>query len=129
MMKLLQVRLLVTNFKQAAEFYRDVLEFPVSWYEESIEYALFNNGETKIELLPRKAMSEAIGEEYKPAEADASSSFLLNFSVEDVDAVYTKLHEKGVHFITEPHDRKDWNARVAHFRDPEGNLLEIYKTL
>jgi lactoylglutathione lyase len=107
-MKLLQIRLLVSDFKQSADFYRDVLEFPVSWYEESMEYALFNN---------------------EPKQPGSAPGFLLNLSVEDVDAAYNKLREKGVLFITEPHDRKEWNARIAHFQDPDGNLLEIYKTL
>ncbi|WP_026677500.1 VOC family protein [Fictibacillus gelatini] len=127
-MKLLQLRLLVKDFKKSAEFYRDVLELPVGWYEESMEYAIFNNGETKIELLSRNAMAQVIGEENGSEEA-VPFHFLLQFNVEDVDSVYQHLQEKGVNFLTEPHDRKEWGARIAHFRDPEGNLIEIYKML
>jgi lactoylglutathione lyase len=128
-MKLLQIRILVTDFKKSVEFYRDIVGFPVSFIEESMEYALFNNGETKIELLTRKAMAEAIGEEYNPNERTAQPAFLLNLGVDDVGDSYNKLRSKGIAFITEPHDRKEWNARVAHFRDPDGNLLEIYTML
>ncbi|MFK3673580.1 hypothetical protein ACI0FQ_05645, partial [Bacillus velezensis] len=31
--------------------------------------------------------------------------------------------------INEPHDRQEWRARVAHFRDPDNNLIEIYKMI
>ncbi len=126
-MKLKQIRLLVKDFKKSAAFYRDVLEFPIGWYLEDVEYALFDTGETKLEMLSRKAMAEVIDEGNKPAEADTPSNFLLDFEVEDIDAVFRRLREKGIVFVTEPHDRLDWNSRVAHFRDPEGNLIEIYK--
>ncbi|USK36725.1 VOC family protein (plasmid) [Bacillus sp. F19] len=128
-MKLLQIRLLVKDFKKSGMFYRDLLEFPVSWYDEDMEYALFNNGETKIELVSRKVMAELVREENKPLEAESQSRFLLQFQVEDVDKTYNRFREKEIEFVNEPHDRKEWQARVAHFRDPDDNLIEIYKML
>ena len=128
-LKLLQIRLLVKDFKKSAMFYRDLLEFPVSWYEEDMEYALFNNGETKVELVSRKMMAELVGEGDKPLEGESQSRFLLQFEVEDVDNTYKRFREKGINFVTEPHERKEWRAYVAHFRDPDDNLIEIYKML
>lgn len=128
-MKLLQVRLMVKDFKKSVIFYRDMLEFPMGYHHEDLEYALFEIGETKIELFSAKAMAEAIGEPYKPGDPNASTNFLLNFNVEDVDVSFNRFRKKGIVFVTEPHDRKEWGARVAHFRDPDGNLIEIYKAL
>ncbi|ATH94569.1 VOC family protein [Bacillus glycinifermentans] len=123
-MKLLQIRLLVDDFKKTAAFYKDILGLSVSFYEEETEYALFNNGETKIELLSRKAMAEvACGE------GESQAKFLLQFEVEDVDKAYNRFKDNGIEFVTEPHDRKEWRARIAHFRDPEKNLIEIYHML
>ena len=34
--------------------------------------------------------------------------------------------QKGVEFAVGPTDRPDWYLRTAHFRDPEGNLIELY---
>lgn len=128
-MKLLQIRLLVNDFKKSAEFYKDLLGIPISWYEEEMEYALFNNGETKIELLSQKAMTEVIGKENKLLHGEVQSNFLLQFEVEDVDKTYNYLRENEIEFVTEPHDRKEWRSRIAHFRDPDNNLIEIYKML
>lgn len=128
-MKLLQIRLLVNDFKKSVEFYKDSLGLPISWLENEMEYALFDNGETKIELLSRETMAEIVGEGKKSLEGGAQSKFLLQFKVEDVDKTYDDLHKKGVKCVNKPHDRKEWSARVAHFRDPDHNLIEIYKML
>ncbi|AGF28197.1 hypothetical protein BAMY_05885 [Bacillus amyloliquefaciens] len=128
-MKLLQIRLLVNDFKKSVEFYRDSLGLPISWLEKEMEYALFDNGETKIELLSQENMAEIVGEERKSLDGDAQSRFLLQFKVEDVDKTYDYLHKQGITCVNEPHDRQEWRARVAHFRDPDNNLIEIYKMI
>ncbi|OWP58170.1 VOC family protein [Bacillus velezensis] len=128
-MKLLQIRLLVNDFKKSVEFYKDSLGLPISWLEKEMEYALFDNGETKIELLSRETMAEIVGEERKSLDGDAQSRFLLQFKVDDVDKTYDYLHKQGIKCVNEPHDRQEWRARVAHFRDPDNNLIEIYKMI
>ncbi|ALV00920.1 VOC family protein [Bacillus velezensis] len=128
-MKLLQIRLLVNDFKKSVEFYKDSLGLPISWLEKEMEYALFDNGETKIELLSQENMAEIVGEERKSLDGDAQSRFLLQFKVEDVDKTYDYLHKQGITCVNEPHDRQEWRARVAHFRDPDNNLIEIYKMI
>ncbi|MDJ1631898.1 VOC family protein [Bacillus velezensis] len=128
-MKLPQIRLLVNDFKKSVEFYKDSLGLPISWLEKEMEYALFDNGETKIELLSRENMAEIVGEERKSLDGDAQSRFLLQFKVEDVDKTYDYLHKQGIKCVNEPHDRQEWRARVAHFRDPDNNLIEIYKMI
>nr|MDH3099895.1 VOC family protein [Bacillus velezensis]WGE01128.1 VOC family protein [Bacillus velezensis] len=128
-MKLPQIRLLVNDFKKSVEFYKDLLGLPISWLEKEMEYALFDNGETKIELLSRENMAEIVGEERKSLDGDAQSRFLLQFKVEDVDKTYDYLHKQGIKCVNEPHDRQEWRARVAHFRDPDNNLIEIYKMI
>jgi lactoylglutathione lyase len=72
-------------------------------------------------------MSQVIGENNLPFEVESQSEPSLNFSVEQIDEVCTRLKDKGVLFLNEPHDRKEWNARVALFRDPDGNVIELYK--
>jgi predicted enzyme related to lactoylglutathione lyase len=54
---------------------------------------------------------------------------LIVLQVDNVDAVCKKLSDRGVAFINEPMDMAGWGGRVAHFRDPEDNLIELYAEL
>lgn len=128
-MKLSQVRLLVSNFEASVAFYRDVLEIPLGFCEEQMQFASFKTGETKIEIFADQNMAEAIGEHHLRTEAGAGtgSKFLLAFEVEQIDEACARLKAKGALLLNEPHDRPAWNARVAHLRDPDGNVIELYK--
>ncbi|MBA3430350.1 MAG: VOC family protein, partial [Actinobacteria bacterium] len=46
-----------------------------------------------------------------------------------VDSAYEALTSRGAQFVTQPHDQEAWVIRVAHLRDPDGNLVEIYAPL
>ncbi|KAA0254227.1 MAG: hypothetical protein EDM79_20930, partial [Chloroflexi bacterium] len=39
------------------------------------------------------------------------------------------LRAHGVTLLTEPTDHADWGIRTAHFRDPDGHLIEINQPL
>jgi len=128
-LRLTHVRLLVKDFAACFRFYRDVLGFEVLWGEEEGRYADFRAGDAIVALYKRGLMAEAVGEAEKPSEAEAQDRAALIFAVEDVDATYESLKMKGVTFVAEPMDRPDWGIRAAHFRDPDGNLLEINRDL
>ena len=128
-LRLTHIRLLITDFPACFRFYRDVLGFEVLWGEEGGRYADFKAGDAIVALYDRRLMAEAIGTATRPVKADAQDRALLNFAVEDVDAAYDQLKTRGIKFVTEPQDRPDWGIRTAHFRDPDGNLIEIYRDL
>jgi lactoylglutathione lyase len=120
------VRLLVNHYKECFLFYRDVLGFEVGWGDETSMYADFKTtAGTKIALFDRTFMAQAVGKDHLPVDANSMDKHCLIFHVDSVDETYRGLIEKGAEFINEPHDRNDWGIRVAHFRDPDGNLIEI----
>ncbi len=45
--------------------------------------------------------------------------------VEDVDKKFKELKAKGVNFLTKPINKKEWRIQVAHFVDPERNIIEL----
>ena len=53
------------------------------------------------------------------------ASVVVYFEVDDVDATFSQLEERGIEFDVEPVDQ-DWLWREAYLRDPSGNVLCIY---
>lgn len=124
-MKLQQFRLIVEEFGKSAAFYRDVMGFSALWFEEGEEYALFDTGDVKLEVVSRRAMADAVG----TGEVSSAGGALLNVAVDDVDEAWTLLRERGAEGVTPPRDYAAWGVRIAYFRDPDGNLIEFYKKL
>jgi lactoylglutathione lyase len=122
-------RLLVSNFKACFRFYQDVLGFQAGFGTEDDTYADFVLGEVNISLFDKAEMSEAVGTSDLPAQVKAQDKVCLVFAVSDVDRICEKVKEHGVELVVEPTDHADWGIRTAHFRDPDGNLIEINQPL
>lgn len=127
--KFTHVRLLVEDYLACFEFYRDVLGFKPAWGDEQSGYADFETGTAKIAIFGRQAMAEAVGRGEMQAGAVAQDRVVLTFEVPSVDRAAAELVERGVAMQTQPVDMPDWGVRVAHLRDPDGNLIEINQPL
>lgn len=119
-------RLLVENMDVCYKFYRDTLELKPKFDGEGSVYAEFDagNGHT-LALFSRELMHKAIGSTFGANRGGGDDSVVIAFEVPNVDAVCEMLQKKGVTFSCQPCDQKEWMLRVAHFRDPDGHLLEI----
>lgn len=119
------IRLLVNRFKDCFLFYRDVLELPVRYGDENSDYAEFKTDTIHIALFQRILMANVVDRADHLLDADIQDRAALVLRVDDVTAVYKKLTAKGVEFVTDPVERKEWGCRTSHLRDPDGNLIEI----
>jgi catechol 2,3-dioxygenase-like lactoylglutathione lyase family enzyme len=128
-MKYAYTRLLVTNFRDCFRFYRDVMGFAPGFGTEDDTYADFVVGETNISLFDKAEMSQVLGTPDRPARPAAQDHVCLTFGVESVDEFYRTLTEKGVQVAVPPADHPDWGIRTVHFRDPDGNLIEVNQPL
>jgi lactoylglutathione lyase len=117
--RLTHVRLLVDDFDACLRFYRDTFGFEVS--AQYGDYAELRAGDALLALFPRTTMAEAVG--FDPLAA--GDRVALVFHVGDVDTALADLRERGAPVAAEPQDRPDWGLRVAHLRDPDGNLIEL----
>jgi lactoylglutathione lyase len=118
-------RLLVIHLDSCLAFYRDALGLPVLWHQPGGTFASLRVGAGKLQLFDRAAMAAAVGTTALPADAPAQDRAAVVLEVDDVDALAARLRAHGLPFIAVPHDRPDWSARVAHLRDPAGNLVEL----
>jgi lactoylglutathione lyase len=125
------VRLLVARFDEVFLFYRDVLGLTPTWGQTGASYAsfAFPGGGGQLAIFRRALMAEAVGAASRPSTRREQDTAALVLAVGDVDAVYRRLRDKGVRFSGEPRNHDAWGTRAAHFRDPDGNLIEIYSAI
>jgi catechol 2,3-dioxygenase-like lactoylglutathione lyase family enzyme len=127
---LTHVRLLVNDYVGCFRFYRDVLGFAYQGGDESGPYVEFIAGENVyIALFYRAYMSSVAHTDNLPDPVPSKDLAVLCLEVDDVDATAADLKSKGVTLVNEPMDMESWIIRVAHFRDPDGNLIEINQPL
>lgn len=125
-MKLTSIRLLVTDFDACHRFYVDIMGFTPRFGDPDGPYEEFDTGSgALLALFKRELMAAAVpGMTEKPGKT-CGDSVVFTLEVDDVDRVFNDLTEKGVIFDGEPRDQPVWRLRVAHFRDPCGNLIEL----
>ncbi len=105
------VTVTVSDLDRAVDFYENVLGLQKKYQYR--DYAGFDCGGVEIGL-------KTWGKLEKPRAGEPGIDFL----VDDVDASYRVLAEKGVTFIEGPKDTQ-WGSRIAAFTDPDGNSLQI----
>lgn len=126
-MELAQVRLLVTDFAACYRFYADVLGLkPQSGTTEG-PYEKFSPhaGSAGIALQDRAMMAELLAEVGDSATGHRS---LVVLRVDDLDAYCAQITARGATLLHGPAPMAD-RMRVAHLKDPEGNLVELQEWL
>lgn len=120
------IRLLVNDYEACFRFYADLLKLPILWGDESSRYAEFDVGSTtKLAINQREVMAEALETDTADPDLPNQDRLAVVFEVEDVDATAEQLVADGARQVMEPRDWTAWGIRAAHFRDPDGYLLEI----
>ena len=111
------VRVFVTDWHRAVRFYTETLEMPLAFRSDEFGWAQFDTGEGQI-ALERVDPSDAEGR------ALVGRFVGVSLQVPDILATHRTLVERGVVF-TAPPERQGWGGVLAHFRDPEGNVLTL----
>lgn len=123
------MRLLVSRFDETYAFYRDVLGLKPTWGKPGENYASFAfPGGGAIAIFRRSLMADAVGTAARPSTRQEQDTAVVILRVEDVDALYARLKD-AIAFANAPTDRPEWGIRAAHFRDPDGNLIEVFSAI
>ncbi|MGW4344606.1 VOC family protein [Streptomyces sp. SID8381] len=126
-MELAQVRLLVTDFAACYRFYADVLGLKPQSGAERGPYEKFSpaTGSAGIALQDRAMMAQVLGE---LGETVAGHRSLVVLRVDDLDAYCAGVTARGATLLHGPAPMTD-RMRVAHLKDPEGNVVELQEWL
>lgn len=128
-MKLNFVCLLANDVPTIVRFWRDVMQLPLTFYDENIGYASFETGGSTLAIFGQAAFASLIGDEEEIVSSRAGRQMYLSFQVDDVDATYHRLVEGGATSVTAPKNYPALQARQAHLNDPDGHLIELYSPL
>jgi catechol 2,3-dioxygenase-like lactoylglutathione lyase family enzyme len=129
-MKFNNIRLLVNDFDKAFAFYNNTLGLECTYGKPGDNYASFNIGVASgLAIFKAELMGMAIENYDAKKNGKSHDKFAIIVEVENVSDTYLQLKNKGVTFLSAPQDMQAWGIRVAHFRDTEGNLFEIYSAL
>lgn len=121
-------RLLVFNYEDCFDFYKDILGFEVIYGDAQGEEADLRLGEMRLGLIKWQSMAALIGtKNTSPTDIINTDKVALIFVSSNLDESYRQLKDKGVKFITEPMYRSDWQIKTVYLRDPDENLIGIYQ--
>jgi predicted enzyme related to lactoylglutathione lyase len=109
------ILLKVRDFQNILSFYRDTLSLPVSMLGE--DFARFGTRACTVEIFPER-----------PGDGiplPRNNAVTIAFKVANIRNVCDNLKRRGVEFTKDVTEEK-WGW-YAHFRDPEGNKLQLFE--
>jgi catechol 2,3-dioxygenase-like lactoylglutathione lyase family enzyme len=115
-MRIRYLRVFVTDLPAAKTFYAQTLGLGMLWEYENKAIG-FDLGLVLI-------VEDVSSEEDRNERALAGRFVGCSIEVEDIQATYSELLAKGVHF-TSPPEKQEWGGTLAHFEDTAGNVLTL----
>lgn len=122
-------RLLVSDLEASFQFYRDVMQFPVTIEALADGYAEFAAGDLRLALFRRQEMAQMINNTHKPFNAECQDKFVLTFTITDLDETYNQIRQQGIKFTAEPMNNPYYGLKTAYLRDPDENLIGLFQPL
>ncbi|MFE9285800.1 VOC family protein [Streptomyces olivaceus] len=119
-MNLVSIRVITDDVARLVDFYERATGLRATWATEDFAELPTASGTLAIgstRTVPLFAPGSA-----RPAD---NRSVIIEFLVEDVDAVYRNLTGYVTEFVKEP-TTMPWGNRALLFRDPDGNLVNFF---
>jgi len=121
-MELVQSRIVTNNVEGLAAFYARLVGTSVALNEYYVEMPA---GAMSVGFSKRRFTEYRERQAARPGSPEPRDEIILDFVVDDVDAEYERIDALGVEWIMPP-TTQPWGNRSMIFRDPEGNLINVF---
>jgi catechol 2,3-dioxygenase-like lactoylglutathione lyase family enzyme len=122
-MKLVQSRIVTDDVEALAGFYARLLGVPVALNEYYVE---IEAGPASVGFSRRRFTEYREPDRCQPGRGQPDrDEVILDFLVDDVDAEYPRVAALGVDWVLPP-TTQPWGNRSMVFRDPAGNLVNVF---
>jgi predicted enzyme related to lactoylglutathione lyase len=122
-MRLTQSRIVTDDVEGLAAFYARLLGVSVTLNEYYVEVPA---GAVTVGFSKRRFTEYTEDDQAPAAGPKRRDEVILDFHVDDVDAEYERIATfAGITVVTPP-TTQPWGSRSMIFRDPEGNLVNVF---
>jgi lactoylglutathione lyase len=110
------VRVFTTNLTKARRFYAETLA--LLEIRTTDTWAMFDAGQAKL-------IVECVDPDDPEAAAGLVGRFTaFSFTVTNMDTALNNLRDRSIQWLGPP-ERQAWGGLLAHFKDPDGNVLTL----
>lgn len=109
------VRVFTTKLAEARRFYANTLGLPEVFADDAI--AMFDTGQAKL-------IVEHVDAGDPEATGLVGRFTAFSFTVADMERAVNDLGDRSIEWLGLP-ERQAWGGLLAHFKDPDGNILTL----
>jgi predicted enzyme related to lactoylglutathione lyase len=117
---LVSIRIITGDIARLVDFYERVTGVPASWSTE--DFAELRTASATLAIGSTRTVPLFAPGSARPAD---NRSVIIEFLVDDVDGVHRNLTGVVGEFVKEP-TTMPWGNRALLFRDPDGNLVNVF---
>ena len=123
--KFTHVCLITQKLETLRDFYREVLQVEPKVYQD--DYLEFPSEGAILSLYKQESLEKTVP---GAMQAGINKSAMLEFQVADVDQEYIRLKQAKLtlDWVMAP-TTFPWGNRSIYFRDPEGNMVNLYSVV
>ncbi|MEV1070407.1 VOC family protein [Micromonospora parva] len=119
-MDFVSIRIITDEINRLVGFYEKITGVQANWGNE--DFAELRTAHGTLAIGSIRTVALFASGSARPAD---NHSVIIEFRVEDVDALYEKLKSVVDDFVNEP-TTMPWGNRALLFRDPDGNLVNFF---
>ena len=124
-MKFTHACLITQKLEVLRDFYREVLQVEPKVYQD--DYVELPTEGAILSLYKQESLNKTVP---GAMQAGVNKSVMLEFQVADVDQEYARLKQSQLRLDwVMPPTTFPWGNRSIYFRDPEGNMVNLYSVV